>query len=105
MWFITVLISVALMGVQPPEGWLQGIQPYPTKENCEYFIPQHKFGIHMSIEQWLGGLGEVLTIECMTEEEWLQRNVELGHDKPLYFFEDGTNPLKPEKSIEKKDTM
>jgi hypothetical protein len=104
MLFITVLVSVALMGVQPPEGWLQGIQPYTTKEVCESYIPQHEFGIHMSIEQWLGGLGEVVTIECMTLEEWLEKNLELGHEEPLY-FSDGVNPLKPEKSIEKKDTM
>jgi len=104
MWFITVLINVALMGVQPPEGWLQGIQPYTTKEICESYIPHHELAIHMSVEQWLGGLGHIVTIKCMNEEEWLQKNLELGHEEPLYFG-DGTNPLNPEKSIEKKDTM
>ena len=104
MWFITVLINVALMGVEPPEGWIQGIQSYPTKEVCESFIPHYELGIHMSIEHWWGGLGQVETIQCMTQEEWLKKNLELGHQKPLY-FDDGVNPLIPQNSIEKKDTM
>ena len=104
MWFITVLINVALMNIQPSEGWLQHIEAHETKEQCESTIPQHELSIHMSIEQWLVGLGHVVEIKCMTEEEWLEKNVELGHKMPLY-FSDGVNPLKPEKSIEKKDTM
>ena len=103
MWFITVLINVALMNVSPPEGWLQGLQPYTTKEICESYIPQHELAINLSIEQWLGGLGHVVTIKCMTEEEWIASNLELGHEKPLYFNE-GDNPLSPP-AIEKKDTM
>ena len=104
MWFITVLINVALMGVLPTEGWIQGIQPYETKKVCETFIPKHELGIHMSIEQWLSGLGRVVKIKCMTEEEWLEKNIELGHTRPLY-FDGSTNPLITPKLIEKKDTM
>jgi hypothetical protein len=28
------------------------------------------------------GLGEIKDIVCMTEQEWIDKNVELGHDVP-----------------------
>ena len=104
MWFITVLVNVTLMGILPSEGWLQHVEAYKTKEQCELVIPEVEVSIHMSIQQWLGGLGLIVDIQCMTEEEWIEKNVELGHKMPLY-FNDGDDPLKPEKLIEKENTI
>jgi len=82
VWFITVLVNVTLMGVVPPIGWVQGNQPFRDKAECELVIPLTAPGIHMNIEMATQGLGEVLEIVCMTEPEWIERNVELEHDVP-----------------------
>jgi len=81
-WFITVLINVALMGVEPPSGWIQGIVPFESKEVCEVMIPVYEPMIYTSVFNMTGGLGVVEKIECMTEEEWIKKNSEHGHKKP-----------------------
>ena len=82
VWFITVLINVALMGIIPPQGWIQGQVPFKDKSQCELMIPIVESGIHMSIEQMTMGLGAVENIVCMTEPEWLDLNVQMGHEVP-----------------------
>jgi hypothetical protein len=81
-WFITALVNVALMGVVPPIGWIQGGQAFKDKEVCESMIPITAASIYMTVTQMTSGLGTVDDIVCMTEEDWLARNVELGHEVP-----------------------
>jgi hypothetical protein len=81
-WFITVLINVSLMNVVPGEGWVQGQIPFQNKELCEEMIPVTAPSIFMSVNQMTSGLGEIKDIVCMTEQEWIDKNVELGHDVP-----------------------
>ncbi len=82
VWFITVLINVTLMGIIPPQGWIQGNVPFDDKAQCELTIPITAPSIHMSVEQMTMGLGSVENIVCMTEPEWLDLNVQMGHEVP-----------------------
>jgi hypothetical protein len=81
-WFLTVLVNVTLMGVLPSTGWIQGNQPFKDKEVCELMIPITATAIYLTINQMTSGLGTVDDIVCMTEEDWLIKNVELGHQVP-----------------------
>ena len=81
-WFLTVLVNVSLMGINPPQGWIQGVTPFARKIECEAVIPKWTPMIWTSIYNMTAGLGVVEKIECMTEEEWIKRNEEHGHKKP-----------------------
>ena len=81
-WFITVLINVTLMGIVPPQGWIQGNVPFDDKAQCELMIPHAAPSIYMSIEQMTMGLGAIEDISCMTEPEWIALNVLMGHEVP-----------------------
>jgi uncharacterized protein (DUF2062 family) len=81
-WFITVLINVSLMGIEPPQGWIQGTVPFESKEVCELMVPVIEPMILTSIYNMTMGMGVVEEIRCMTEEEWIKRNEEHGHKKP-----------------------
>ena len=81
-WFLTVLVNVSLMGINPPQGWIQGVTPFASKIECEAVIPEWTPMIWTSIYNMTAGLGVVEKIECMTEEEWIKRNEEHGHVKP-----------------------
>ena len=94
-WFITVLINVSLMGIIPPQGWIQGQVPFRDKAECEVMIPIVAPSIYMSIEQMTMGLGAIEDISCMTEQEWIDKNVEIGHDVPAD-LRMKTAPKKPE---------
>ena len=50
--FITVLLNVSIMGIDPPRGWLQGTEPYATQEQCVDAIEEHIQEIHMSVYEW-----------------------------------------------------
>lgn len=95
VWFITVLVNVTLMGIIPPQGWIQGTVPFKDKSQCELMIPIVESSIHMSIEQMTMGLGAVENIVCMTEPEWLDLNVQMGHEVPDD-LKMKTAPKKPE---------
>ena len=82
VWFITVLVNVSLLGITPPEGWIQGQQAFNEKAECELMIPLTALTIHMELEQATRGLGEVKEIVCMTEPEWIEKNVQLDHKVP-----------------------
>jgi|TARA_R110002020_G_scaffold162850_1_gene348732 hypothetical protein len=94
-YFISVLLNVSIMGIDPPQGWLQAIKPYETKAECEAAIPEAAESIHMTVYQWTQGMGFIEAIHCMTEEEWIKQNEELGHDQPLWM--NPGNSLPPEK--------
>jgi len=82
VWFITVLVNVSLMGIVPPQGWIQGNVPFKDKAECEVMIPIVAPSIYQTIEEMTVGLGAIENITCMTEPEWLDLNVQMGHEVP-----------------------
>ena len=95
VWFITVLVNVSLMGILPPQGWIQGQVPFEDKAQCELMIPIVAPSIYMSIEQMTVGLGAIEDISCMTEPEWIALNILMGHEVPAD-LKMKTAPKKPE---------
>ena len=94
--FVSVLVSLALLGVNPPEGWMQNETEFFTKTECEAFIPAVMPIIAENIMIWSGGLGQILKVECLTEQEWYDRNVEFGHIPPPDWEPKSSRPKKPE---------
>lgn len=82
IFFITVLLNVTLMGVVPPLGWLQDVNEFDNKEQCEEMIPVLGPMIFQQMMSYTYGLGNIEDIVCMTEEEWIDRNTALGHEAP-----------------------
>ncbi len=82
LFWITVLVNLSLVNADPPLGWLQDSLYFETKEECVEKIPEFIPNIYASINNWTAGLGQVEKIECMTEEEWIRRNSELGFPVP-----------------------
>ena len=83
--FVSVLISLALLGVDPPQGWMQNEMEFDTKQECEEFIPEIMPIIYDNVMIWSGGAAEILMVDCLTEPDWLARNIELGHEVPDTF--------------------
>ena len=79
MYFLSVLINLALAGAVPTHGWMQDSQGFVTLEECQETILPRTMAIHYSVNEWTNGLGSVDMISCFTEEEWIKLNIELGH--------------------------
>ena len=82
MWYVTVLINVALLGLYPSSGWMQDVNPYPTQEECHADIPNRIEEIRVMSDQFTHKLGVIEQVECLTLDEWFNRNIELGHEPP-----------------------
>tara|TARA_Y100001938_G_scaffold107010_1_gene146182 strand:- start:8075 stop:8362 length:288 start_codon:yes stop_codon:yes gene_type:complete len=82
MYFISVLLNLTLAGAVPTHGWMQDNNAYETIEACQSDIPERTLPIHYFINEWSKGLGQVDAIQCLTEEEWVKLNEELGHINP-----------------------
>jgi|TARA_Y100000034_G_C6882721_1_gene404752 hypothetical protein len=82
MYFISVLINLTLAGAVPTHGWMQDNNGYETIEACQADIPERSLPLHYYINEWSNGLGTVDAIQCLTEEEWVKLNEELGHKLP-----------------------
>ena len=50
--FVSVLISLALLGVDPPQGWMQNEMEFDTKQECEAFIPEIMPIIYDNVMIW-----------------------------------------------------
>ena len=82
MYFVSILVSLALIGADPPTGWLQDTTGYETVEECVESIPAKASEMHYYIHNQFRGMGQIVDVQCMTEPDWIQRNVELGHNVP-----------------------
>ena len=80
LFYITVLVNLSLLGVEPSHGWMQDVTAYDSKVACEAEIQERAPLMAMSLMRWSGGMGQIDTVECITEKEWIKRNVELGHE-------------------------
>ena len=78
MFFISILVSLALYNADPPTGWLQDVVPYETVEQCNAEIPLRVTEMQFYIHSTFRGLGQVLEYKCMTEPDWIQHNVDRG---------------------------
>jgi hypothetical protein len=85
LFYITILLNLAAVGVVPPVGWMQDTVGYETKEICEEFIVVKMPLLAANIGAWTGGAGKIDTWECLTEKEWIKRNNDLGHATPKEF--------------------
>ena len=75
--FITALVHTTMT---PDTGWLQWTQSYTTKEACREVIwkdfDKINEGIKNHTDKTLIG---ILELRCMTYDEALKLNIELGH--------------------------
>jgi|TARA_B110001454_G_C12410575_1_gene304976 hypothetical protein len=85
MYFISILVSLAMFNMNPPTGWMQDVIPYETIEECNTAMPERKVEMEFYIHSTFRGMGEILKYECITEPEWIKRNVDLGHKLPEDF--------------------
>ena len=80
LYFITILV-ITTMTI--PEGWLQWTQSYSDKTACETVIKQKKAEIIFAASEYLRKGGKTFLfakkLECLTYEEAVRRNTELGH--------------------------
>ena len=82
MYFITVLISLALLNADPPTGWMQDTTGFETVQECVESLPIKSAEMQFYVHNTFRGMAELLAVECMTEPDWIQRNVDLGHELP-----------------------
>ena len=82
MYFVSILVSLALINADPPTGWLLDTTGFETVEECVESIPAKASEMHYYIHNQFRGMGQILDIQCITEPDWIERNVELGHKVP-----------------------
>ena len=80
--FVSILVSLALLGVNPPEGWMQNETEFETRAECEAFIPEIMPIIIQNIMIWSNGAAAILNVQCLSEQEWYDKNIALGHTPP-----------------------
>ena len=77
LYFITML---TLTTNTISEGWLQWTEAYTNKLKCELVITKERDKIINSVKLYLKDkFIAVKKIECMTHDEAVKRNTELGH--------------------------
>jgi hypothetical protein len=81
-WFIGVLLNATVLGVVPTHGWLKGEIPFESKMECQEKIPMYSMHINKIIDKKTWGMGEIELMVCITEEEWITKNTEYGHQRP-----------------------
>jgi hypothetical protein len=77
VFFITALVHTTMT---PDTGWLQWTQSYSTKEACHEVIWKDFDKIHEGIKKHTDKiLIGIMELRCMTYDEALKLNSELGH--------------------------
>ncbi|HIE77792.1 MAG TPA: hypothetical protein EYP92_03070 [Candidatus Thioglobus sp.] len=84
MFYISVLVSLALLGQVPPTGWILDTVEYPTYEECITASVERIPEVYIAVDMWFNGMGETLEVDCMTRKEFVKVNVELGHEESLF---------------------
>ena len=74
LFFVTSLIAT-------PEssGWIQYTKAHKTIESCQKYLKTHEPKIIYGLMKYVGGPMEIKEIKCMTHEEAVKLNTELGH--------------------------
>jgi len=77
VFFITALVHTTVI---PDTGWLQWTQSYATKEACQKVIWEDFEKIQEGIKKYTDKtLIGIMELRCMTYDEALKLNSELGH--------------------------
>ena len=95
-YFISILLFFPLIppGI-PKDGWGQWEFEFPNKATCEQLLYEERPRIIDIINKQLRGVPhEVIDIQCMTIEEVVVANTELGH-KPEWQMIPKKKPNKP----------
>ena len=66
MYFVSILVSLALINADPPTGWLQDTTGFETVEECVESIPAKASEMHYYIHNQFRGMGQILDIQCIT---------------------------------------
>lgn len=77
VWFITILI-LDPPRLPEPGGWLQYRRSYNSYEICQEHMEIHKPQVIFSAISRFGNI-EIKKIECMTYDQAVKKNTELGH--------------------------
>ena len=76
-YFITALV---LTTNTPPTGWIQYTQAFSDRDACVYFIRRDQNELVEQLEKYFKEkLIRIKTFDCLTREEAVRRNSELGH--------------------------
>ena len=77
VYFITALVHTTMT---PDTGWMQWTQSYATQEACHKVIWEDFDKIHEAIKSFMDKkIIGIMELRCMTYDEALKLNVELGH--------------------------
>jgi len=79
--FITVLLYFPTYpGPGPNEGWMQWVFPFPNETTCEMFLKeQEEEFVALTLKKFQAIPVEIKEIDCLTYNEAVKRNRELGH--------------------------
>jgi len=100
-YFVSVLLFLpTYIGPEPNTGWLRLIYPFSDKEVCEQFVESDYEGIAQHFKSAIPIPVEIKEISCLTIEENMQRNLDIGHlpDAPS----SGPQEIKPQTMSSKK---
>ena len=81
-YFISILLSFPMLADTPvpSSGWLQWVFEFPNKATCEEFLVQEEEQIYITVTaRFLRIPHEIKELQCMTVEEGMAKNKELGH--------------------------
>ena len=80
--FISVLLYFpSFTGPAPQEGWMQWVFPFPNETTCEMFLKeQEEEFVALTLKKFQAIPVEIKEIDCLTYEDAVKRNRELGHE-------------------------
>ncbi len=80
-YFISILLFFPLLTPPiPKDGWVQWAYEFPNRITCEVFLHQERVRIETLITKQIGDLPHTIKdIQCMTVQEVVDANTELGH--------------------------
>ena len=77
IYFISALI---MLNGNPPLGWIQYTEKYSDIGKCNEVITYQKDEMKLAIKNQFGKeLVEILGFDCITHQEAVDRNTQLGH--------------------------
>lgn len=76
VFYVTVLVMISYL--VPPYGWVQFTEPFESKEVCEAHLTEHWDSLETVLQSRFIG-SEIKTLQCMTPDDAMSLNVELGH--------------------------
>ena len=81
-YFVSILLFFHLLSPPiPQDGWIQWAFEFPNKVTCEVFLKTERVRIEELVSKRINPLPhEIKDIQCMTVQEVVDANTELGHE-------------------------